>query len=142
MLVWLDIRSTSTRPISPAAMGILWYVAIQPVIDAHTRTETLSRMSSGVLILVRTCITALTQGPPVAVATFLRILKEEFPHLRPGSKRVCPVCERLGFCGTASSADDDTARIAARRQHLTHVNEERAFASKLRREAENQQGVR
>ena len=70
----------------------------------------------------------------VSPEAFDKILAEEFPHLLPWSKRVCPVCESL--CSDPNdTADQETEKSAKRWHHRQTVETERVFAVTLRTEA-------
>ena len=76
------------------------------------------------------------RAPTISYQAFSQLHASKFPHLLPGSKRICPVCEEFKIHqGSHSSAEEYTAIWKAQMHHMKAVYQERMFESELRNEA-------
>ena len=71
----------------------------------------------------------------ISYAAFAKLHATEFPHLLPGSKRLCPVCEDLKFHQGHLLAEQHTEELRVFQQHKSAIEQERAFEAALRSEA-------
>jgi len=71
----------------------------------------------------------------ISYAAFAKLHATEFPHLLPGSKRLCPVCEDLKFHQGHLFAEQRTEELRVFQQHKSAIEQERAFEAALRSEA-------